>query len=236
MSYQKKTLIKKLIDKHKNDIQLNPPQIAIALFNKTASKKKIDFSKIKNKTAVDTMFKLVDRYFYNLFYKGEAIKSLKSVIVGPILMELNNVSSTYIAFMKGNQLIVEHTLPFAYYDEKKNTFAWISPNVLKIVCKDFFNMPFCKYNTITNISKKGADMIVLWFRAMWWKNGIKLTSFKKFKTYNLVIFNMEIKKNHNMYVYTLSNMGYKDPKYTNKLSAVFGCINDINSLYGKKKK
>ena len=104
------------------------------------------------------------------------------------------------------------------------------------MCKDFFeDLPFCKHKVLKDVNESESDSLALWFRTMWYSKKTSFPDNKSWKTFNLILF--EIKFKNEIYrIYTLSDYGIKDPKYTDKIDANIGLLRITPVLLNNKNK
>lgn len=206
-------LVKEIESNLKKKLILNPYQVLNSLMSyaKKKLKKKINFNNF-NRNDLRILDYIYDAY-YNLFIEGEAIKSLNTIIVAPLMKQNNDL---VISFKKNNKLQFKNTLVISIYDENKKIFYWINKSFKDATCQDFKNYNFCKYDQITNVDLIDANKLALWFRTTLFNNLIKHTE-KPWNTYNLIIFSIPLDRFENYRLYTISDYGIKDPKYDNKL-------------------
>lgn len=227
-------LIKKFKEKYIQELAGSPDEVANVWYKDVVlkSKKKFSLTKlsVNEKAILETIFLFVNKYFRKLFIENEAIKSLKTQVLGPLFMDTKDFRFA-ISFMKGNKVQLKHSLPFAVYSKHNKSFHWLPKDqAINTLCKDFFEeMLFCKYDTITDISSKEAETIALWYRTMWYAENFHFDKSKNWKTFNLLLFQLKL-KNDNLVVYTLSDFGIKNPKYTKKVSGQIGLLRTMPTI------
>lgn len=218
-----KKLIKKFTDKYSEKVLFLPNNI-IEEWNKNFKNKKIfSFKKLNKsqKETIEALFIILKNTFSKLFFENESMKSLKTQIIGPFYLNLRK-KDWYISFLKGNKLQLKNCFPYAMYNKKKKTFYWLKN--IDTMCKHFFeDLPFCKYNAIKDIDLFQSDSLALWFRTMWYAGNWRFPDNKNWKTFNLILFELEF-KNEIYVMYTLSDYGIKDPKHTDEIDGAIGLL------------
>ena len=232
-------LAEKFKEKYIDDLDGGPGQLGNIWYKEVVlkNKKTLSLSKLKKKekTILDTLLHFVNKDFRKLFFEGEAIKSIKTNILGPLLMKDMKDMGFAITYMKDNKVQLKNCLPYAIYCHGKKSFHWLPQDKnIKDLCKDFFkDLPFCKYDGLKHVSLSEADSIALWYRTMWYALDRYFITLKNWKTFNLIMF--EIKnKDYHLTIYTLSDFGIKNPKYTEKISGKIGLIRTLPTILNKE--
>ena len=184
--------------------------------------KSINFKKLKlDKDVLKTIYLL----FKKEFYDNEALKSLEYTILSPIIMKENDTLYEAVGVLKKKEFIPKMALVFASYDPKKKEFIWFKQDFLKNISKEYFeNASFVNYNYLKNVTREEANYLAVWFRACFYESDIlyNVKSIKKkMNTNNLIIHDIEVEKEH-LIIFSLADIGYKDPKYNDDMSGKIG--------------
>ena len=233
-------IVKSYVKKYGKTI-IATPQDAIYFFKKKIKDnkyKQLDFDKYYKTNKEDTeFFNLVHRLFYDNFYKQEAIKSMKTVMLGPVVAEIQKESIPVLMFLEKNKIQVRDCHIYAMYDVSKKIFFWTYPENVKMDCQlGFKKLSICNYNVISNLSIEEANQIALWYRVMYYynKNILKDEWLDKNKkantTRNLIVFSNVDEDGNEVYLYTLSDYGIKD----NNSQEMMNKINIIMSFFQVK--
>lgn len=228
--------IRKFGKKYANKIYATP-KIWRAMFDvRTERKKPYNYSKNDHSYvyAITTMFN-------KLFLENEAIKSLKYKILTPFVFKENSseLSIHHISpLLKKKEFIPLTSLVFALYDFNKKEFLWLAENTLPRISKEFFkNAPFIKKTYLKNVSLEQADSLAVLFRTMFYDANIEYynkEANKLMKTHNLVFFTSTVNGKEDIRIFTLVDLGFKDPPYKKEMEAKLGLAKLVSTMYNEK--
>ena len=222
MSNEFDLIMKKYIDKFGRSMIAGPVEIFKFLSekNKKEYKKEVDydkyFSKKENELEYNLFNFLLQSELSKEFLENENSKSLKKILVGPFLADINKVKKLVTLYLNDKKkLEVSDTAIFAFYNLTDKIFMWTQPDDIKQICTGgiFRNFTFCNANIIKNINLNEANALAVWYRTyiFYERNVLKIKSYKEFKTTNLIKFEIEIEGKVYL-IYTLIDFGIKDPK------------------------
>lgn len=247
---------KMFFEKYNEDTVFTPWQYANVFVNdefKNCKKKGINFKKIDDEFT-NNLLNVVDRKFGMSFWNRENTKAKSINYIVPMLMtipsdflkkykEFNEGDTAYmVSIMDKKKLKLTKSTFLAFFYE--NSLIFYNEKDVNGLCdaflKDTFLKPsFCKdpKKCIYNIDIEYADNIISWLRTYiylqgWYWNGMKTT--------NLVKTSYELDNGKTFYMYSLMDLGIKDPKFNDELKKKKEFIDDYIALHkvmkGNKKK
>lgn len=231
----------KSLKKFKKNSKINflvIPKILYSEF-KVEKKKTVDFKKLSaDKLKIE--MKVLDTIYSNykeIFIDNESMKTLNNNIVPPFSIKEKSSKKDrwvdYISFYDSKgKFNVKKTRIFACYSPSDKSFIWVESGTKNNMCENFEylnNLSFCKYKKILNVDKKTADSLALWFRTTFFTYGFHYPSDKDMKTFNLIKFEMELDKNKQLIMYTLSDYGIKDPDKNTRIQ-IYDQLDSLNLM------
>jgi hypothetical protein len=210
---------------------------------KNCKKKGINFKKI-DEEITNNLLNIIDRKFGELFWKKENIKAQSINHTLPLFMKVphdflkihkeftNDDFLYFVSIYNKKKIKLTRSTFLAFFYE--DSLVFFNDNDVKGLCDNFFKDTFLKPSfckdpkkCIYNIDIEYADKIVLWLRTYiylqgWYWDGMKTT--------NLVKMSIDLDNGKTFYMYSLMDLGIKNPEFNDEIKKKAEFIDDYIDL------
>lgn len=168
--------------------------------------------------------------FKILFWEGEAVKSLNSVLLGPFYYTYEENLKWITINLSPSENRYLKTRPFALFDIEFNKFYYINKSLKDLIYNESFfqDSVLQKKYILKDINECEADLLALHFRVAFYSSNNGIVGFN---TNNLICNKIEYDEGKWIKVFSLIDYGIPDPEYESEVGENSGKISDLISLF-----